>query len=399
MTERRFHDALKAATPDVPEVFHQTMEETLGRIAAQETGALPARKPTPRLRKRFAVALVAAMLVVAVAVAAVLRPDVLTAFWGEVNVTEDMRGIIRRNLAGETIGNYTVRIEEAAWDGVSLYVLYSIRDNTCTTLLGKESAYDPSGRRYLSEEETQRFENVGWWTDTIWINGEDVDIPGGTTWYEYGGDKPGEVLFYQLWPLGWPVGGEPLTLHGQVTFSLPIGERQAMDTLKRNENGGFALPEKGVLSFALDTDALSGVRKTAMKEETVFPDGTAVRVSEATFSPVKTYVTLDYQVPQQTMDAYIAQNGPGFTDENGTVLFPYTAADLVTSWAYDLVVTDESGERVFDSTPATIDGLQGLGDQQIWYLLPPMEDAAKTLYLCPLDESGKPDMTRKIKLQ
>lgn len=140
MTERRFHDALKAATPDVPEVFHQTMEETLGRIAAQETGALPARKPTPRLRKRFAVALVAAMLVVAVAVAAVLRPDVLTAFWGEVNVTEDMRGIIRRNLAGETIGNYTVRIEEAAWDGVSLYVLYSIRDNTCTTLLGKESA-------------------------------------------------------------------------------------------------------------------------------------------------------------------------------------------------------------------------------------------------------------------
>lgn len=408
MTEKEFLQQLDAATPDVPDCFHQAMTQTLAQIVAEES-APDHQTEAPRrhgIRKRtLAAILVAALLLAAAAVAAAFRTDVLSAFWGEENVDADMRSLIQHDLAETTVGNCTVRVEEAAWDGASFYVLYSITDNTCDHLLGVEDPDHPDWPKAISDEGYQilRDNNVGWWRDGIWIDGMDTDIPGGTTWNEYGGDQPGEMLFYQLWPLGWPLGdAEGLVLSGKVTFSMPIGEKQPHDTLvidRDQETPTIQLPEKGVVSFTLDTDVLTGVTRTQPNAVSTFPDGMTVCVSEAIFSPVRTYVTLDYQVPQAMLDAYIAENGEGYYNEAGELIWPYGPAEVVGDWPYSLRAVDENGRQLFDYPAYDPNGIQGLGDRQFWYLLPPMTDTTGTVYLAPVDENGQADMARKILLR
>lgn len=408
MMEKDFIRQLDAATPDVLACFHQAMCQTLEQIVKDESAPINMETKAPRrgIRKRtLAAILVAALMLAAVAVAAVLRTDVISAFWGEENVNADMRGLIQHDLAETTVGNCTVRVEEAAWDGVSLYVLYSITDNTCDRMLGYEDPDHPEWPRSLGEEDYQilRDNNVGWWSDNIWIDGMDTSIPGGTTWYEYGGDKPGEMLFYQLWPLAWPVGGaEPVELSGKVTFSLPIGEKQPHDTLvidRDQDAPRIQLPEKGMVSFTLDTDVLTGVTKAQPGVASTFPDGITASVSEAIFSPVKTYIKLDYQVPQAMMDDYIQANGEGYRNEAGELLWAYGPMEMVGDWAYDLRAVDADGRQLFDYPESDANGLQGLGNEGIWYLLPPMMDVAGPVYLAPVDGAGQADMSRKILLK
>lgn len=407
MTEKDFIRQLDAATPDVPACFHQAMCQTLEQIVQEESAPDNTEEKTPRrgIRKRtLAAILIAALMLAAAAVAAVLRTDVISAFWGEDNVDADMRGLIKYNLAETTVGNCTLRIEEAAWDGASLYVLYSITDNTCDRMLGYENPRHPDWPRELRDEDYQilRDNNVGWWRDGLWIDGVDVDIPGGTIWNQYGGDKPGEMLFYQLWPLGWPVGGAvgDLELHGEVTISIPIGEQQPRESLVYDEEAGQVLmPDKGLVSFKLNLDDLTGVRTINPGVASIFPDGTTASVSEAILTPVKTYVRLDYQVPQTMMDEYIKANGEGYRNEAGELLRAYGPMYLVEDWAYGLRAVDADGRQLFDDPERAADGCQGVGNEHLWYILPSLDGVEGSVYLAPVDGEGQADMSRKILLK
>ena len=84
---------------------------------------------------------------------------------------------------------------------MTLYVRYSIRDMSCDHLLGETNV--DTGRRMLNEDEITAFDHapVGWWTDNLWINGQNVDMPGlsgGETW---AGDENGEIVVSEC--TGW----------------------------------------------------------------------------------------------------------------------------------------------------------------------------------------------------
>ena len=56
---------------------------------------------------------------------------------------------------------------------------------------------------YLNEQEITAFDHapVGWWTDNLWINGQNVDMPGlsgGETW---AGDENGEIVVSEMYRL------------------------------------------------------------------------------------------------------------------------------------------------------------------------------------------------------
>ena len=409
MTLNNFCDELNRAVPPVPECFDKAMRATLDSIIAQEAAEIyPARKraenrPAPALhhvrrgRKRWVAYLLAAVLLLgAVAVAASqLRRNVFEVTLG--TNAQNANQLIQYDLAKESFGECDIEIRQAAYDGMTLYLVYSVRERAATELLGE---LDPdTGERYPTDEITPAMErdNIGWWIDNLWINGQSVNMPGGSAQWVEVGDEPGELLFYQTWCLDQ----EDVYLSGKhEEISLPIGERQPRDSLVIDrEAHTIEKPKAGLVTFYLDCSIRDGVVETHPNEWKDLGDF-AVIASDVIYTPIQMYATLQLKINPDSLKRYIEENGEGIYDDKGTLVMPYDGTELVESWIYALQLTDGDGMPVdFGAADNGYFGCQGWGSTEALFTFPYMETYPEIMYLAPLGDDGAPDMTQAVRVK
>ena len=393
MNKRQTKHALQTFVPNPPAVFSQAMHSTLASIAqAEAQKEAQSMKRMLTKRKIMMYVIVAVILIASVALAAVLlHNNVFDYTMGTSPQNADT--MLQENLAEQTIGNAQIKVTQAAYDGISLFITYSIRDLTAAEPLGVIDT--PSGMRLLTMEDYNTIANlgVGWWVDHIWIDGQSVDMPNMSGGIDVGTDTPGEILYSMLYRLDQ----EEVYLDGEVQISLPIGERQPLDSLTIDrENNQTLMPENGMVTFTLDCSARDGITQFQPEWQTDGPRWSAM-VSEAVFTPIQTYVTVDWAVHDDEMQAYITENGEGYADEDGNILWKYNGYDVVGIEVQSLQLVDENGVPVFDSMEGFY-GNQGVGPNQAWFTFPYMETIPDPLYMAPTI-NGMIDMQYALRIR
>ncbi|MGN0745781.1 MAG: hypothetical protein ACI4ML_03795, partial [Aristaeellaceae bacterium] len=335
MKQEEFRRLLAAGTPDMPDSFRLRVDAFLADRVAQEAHT-PTRQPV-RVGGRIGVralafALLAALLLGSVAFAAV-HFGIFDSLRFMVGAQPDStRVAAQQNLHQETINNVEITIREAAYDGRTLFLQYSYRMLDVDKPLGNTDEYGQLREGLTGDMWEQLYDhNVGWWIDHFWVNGQCMDMADNSGAVESGTNTPGEILRTEYWRLD----NLGVTLSGQVEIALPIGECQPLEDYrlathpeKYGEDGNLLKPDKGLVTFSFDAgNMLSQVVTLHPNVETVTPEVTA-KVSEASFTPLMTYITLDLVGNPDALAAYKAEHGEGYFDEDGNLLWPYESLDV-----------------------------------------------------------------------
>ena len=387
MKQITFRRLMTSITPDVPEHFSNHVDTVLGRIVAQEESQM--KESTKRalyIGGRFSSrALIFAIIVVlalgTVAFAATQWGIFDTLIWlGKQPPTAD--SVMQGNLHTETVNGVEITIEEAGYDGRTLFLQYSYRFPGITEQLGEVMGH--KSIRMLTEEDLALFDQygIGWWIDAFWVNGQCMDMAGGSGSEDRPGMNPGEIIHTEYWRLD----NIDVELTGKVEIAMPIGESQSVEyrkSLYSKETQQYALPDKGVVTFSFDaSDTLSRVVTLNPNVETVTPEVTA-KVSEAAFTPLMTYITLDMKPNAEALAAFKAEHGEGWMDENGNLMWAYSGMDVYGSWLDSLTLVDGDGKAIF----VDAHGCSGMSDTWAEFLYPYMDPAnlPDELWLAPMD--------------
>ena len=293
-----------------------------------------------------------------------------------------------------------ITVDEAGYDGKTLYLQWRFRMMDVDRTLGDP---DESGL-YSDDLQLLDDHNVGWWIDHIWINGKAIDMPANSAGDERGSSVPGEII--ESW--SYRLDNEDLYLpDGKIEISLPIGERQPLDDYSLlnhpevyDEDGTLKLPEKGMVTFQLKTDMRSKVKVEKPEQWTEMPDLRAC-VSEADYTPIMMYVTLKLEGNPDSLAKFIEENGEGYLDENGELLWPYSGMDVYGEWASGLTLVDGDGKEVFPGMQEEygfVYGNNGYGDNWAEYLFPYRESYPAEMWLAPM-ENGTADMTKAVRVR
>ena len=413
MNDQELKEKLASIAPEVPEHFHYRLKKTLENIVLQEAQMKDSTKKVIRTAGRFSsrtivIAAALAVMVCAVALAATQWRvfDSLSFLLG-TTPSPAADSLMQRNLYQDTVNNVEITVREAGYDGRTLLLQYSYRmldvdtpyGITAGEFFGKGLPEGLTADMYLEAlngdaEGDLAAHQVGWWIDSLWINGKAVNMPNNSGSVMTGSGIPGEIIHTEFWRLD----NEGFSLNGPVEISLPIGERQNLaDYSKKNHpekydvDGSLKLPEKGIVTFTYDAkDILSQVNIIHPEEEKVLPDVTA-KVSEAAFSPLMTYITLDLKVNPESLAACIAENGEGPKNEAGEVMWPYGGMDVFQDWVSSLELVDGQGRIIFPGHA----GQNGYGNEWAEFLYPYLENIPAELYLAPI-EDGMADMSQAV---
>ena len=386
MKQETFRRELCDLTPDVPEVFHQRVETFLQEKVAQEVNMKESTKRALYMGGRFSSR---ALIFALIAVLALGTVAVAATQWGIFGSLSEMLGmqpptadsVMRGDLHQETVNGVEITIEEAGYDGRTLFLQYSYRFPGIDEPLGTVSKH---GERMLTEDDMALFEqyNLGRWVDAFWINGQPMEMAGDSGSNDRGSENPGEIIHTEYWRLD----NIDVELSGKVEIALPIGESQPAEYRKAifdKASGQYTLPDKGVVTFSFDaSDTLSRVVTLNPNVETVTPEVTA-KVSEAAFTPLMTYITLDLTANPEALAAFKQENGEGYYDEQGDLLWPYSGMDMYSGWIVGLKLVDGDGKELF---PDAV-GCNGVGNGWAEFLYPYMDPAnlPDELWLAPMD--------------
>lgn len=386
MKQETFRRELCDLTPDVPEVFHQRVETFLQEKVAQEVNMKESTKRALYMGGRFSSR---ALIFALIAVLALGTVAVAATQWGIFGSLSEMLGmqpptadsVMQGDLHQETVNGVEITIEEAGYDGRTLFLQYSYRFPGIDEPLGTVSKH---GERMLTDNDMALFEqyNLGWWVDAFWINGQPMEMAGDSGSNDRGSENPGEIIHTEYWRLD----NIDVELSGKVEIALPIGESQPAEYRKAifdKASGQYTLPDKGVVTFSFDaSDTLSRVVTLNPNVETVTPEVTA-KVSEAAFTPLMTYITLDLTANPEALATFKQENGEGYYDEQGNLLWPYTGMDMYSGWIVGLKLVDGDGKELF---PDAV-GCNGVGNGWAEFLYPYMDPAnlPDELWLAPMD--------------
>lgn len=386
MKQETFRRELCDLTPDVPEVFHQRVETFLQEKVAQEVNMKESTKRALYMGGRFSSR---ALIYALIAVLALGTVAVAATQWGIFDSLSEMLGmqpptadsVMQGDLHQETVNGVEITIEEAGYDGRTLFLQYSYRFPGIDEPLGTVSKH---GERMLTEDDMALFEqyNLGWWVDAFWINGQPMEMAGDSGSNDRGSENPGEIIHTEYWRLD----NIDVELSGKVEIALPIGESQPAEYRKAifdKASGQYTLPDKGVVTFSFDaSDTLPRVVTLNPNVETVTPEVTA-KVSEAAFTPLMTYITLDLTANPEALAAFKQENGEGYYDEQGNLLWPYSGMDMYSGWIVGLKLVDGDSKELF---PDAV-GCNGVGNGWAEFLYPYMDPAnlPDELWLAPMD--------------
>lgn len=377
---------LEATMPEVPDSFHQAMCRTLQSIADEQKEANDMLNPkTVKHISRSTIILcfIAALLVTSVAAAVTLNTDLFMIFLGKDKASEAAPTLIQYDLAHKTVGQYEIDVREAAYDGMSLFVCYSLTDTTATEPLDTSILEDP----FCQLEGW----DVGWWHDGIWINGVDCDIMGGSTALSSRSDKNGEWLCYMLFRLDQ----SSLQLSGSTTISLPIAKAVPFDALQFIDVDGemqLLCPEEGTVTFTLDCSRTDGIKHLTPNIDVSFPNGNTARVTRADFTPLKLYVKLSYEIPE------LPEEPTDWSDEAAVNAY-FEASSSALRWVNRMALVDEQGQPVFTADQLSeYDGCESWGDHTASFVFPYSDQYPKHMYLAVM-ENGKADMQRAVQIR
>lgn len=404
MKQETFRRELSDLTPDVPEVFHQRVEAFLQEKVDQEVNMKESTKRALYMGGRFSsraliFALVAVLMLGSVAFAATQWGifDSLGFMLGDQPVSSDAQ--MQKILHKETINDVEITIHEAAYDGRTLFIQYSYRMLDETEPFGAMTADGKQGGIPIDALEKLASHNVGWWIDHFWVNGQCMDMAANSGADETGTQVPGEIMMTQYWRLD----NLDVALTGEVNIALPIGEVQPLsDYSKKNHpekydaEGNLLQPEKGLVTFNFNAgDVLSKVTTLTPNVETVTPEVTT-KVSEAAFTPLMTYITLELEGNPDALAAYKAANGEGYFDDEGKLRWSYTAVDVHHDYILSLALVDGNGKPLFPDHA----GYNGVGDTWAEFLYPYIapENMPAELWLAPMD-GNVADMNEAIRVK
>lgn len=309
--------------------------------------------------------------------------------FGENPVNADM--VMQRDVYEEEIAqNVVLTIDEAGYDGRILLLAYTYKFKNQTQVF-------PDDENPWGTGEMMQAHNVGWWIDNLWIDGKAVDMAWGSSGMTTGTGEPGEVQIIEYWWLDH----EDVALEDEVEISLPIGECQELVTRSEHpelfdENGDRKLPDKGMVTFTFDAgDAAKNVVVEHPNIETETGTLTA-KITEAAYSPLLTYIEMAYEVKPEALEAFIAENGEGYKDGNGTLVHPFDAGDVMADdpWLSDLKLVDKDGKIVGDERL----NIQMIGEKGAEFVIPYMEDMPDELYLAPVEKDSA-NMEQAVKLR
>lgn len=397
MNQKELQKRLSQAMPEVPQSFHAAMQQTLDEIVQQEK-APQAGRALLRPRRALALGLILALLLATAAFAAYRWSifDSLSFLIGSNPVNAGQ--VMQAHLAQTTVNGVEIAITEAGYDGRILLLRYSYR------LPGVDRAFGIYENGRLTEgilpEDAALLDqcNVGWWTDHFWIDGQNMEMFAGSGGVTTGSDVPGEIIVTEYWRLD----AGNVQLKGSVDISLPIGQKP--DTSKyfplyehpewRDENGNFKMPDEGLVTFTLDVGDMLDRVVTLHPNQPVELSEATVQVSEAAFSPLMTYITLQLEGNPQALADFKALHGEGWTDEQGNVIMPYSAMDVHGGWVNSLRLVDGNGTELFPG----YSGINGWGDSWAEFLYPCVESLPDALWLAPV-ENGAANLSRAVRVR
>lgn len=388
--DTKFQKELRQALPPVPDLFKAAMEETLSEIVAQETGACktersrrvrpdtsrvsqeagqtespkrPVVKHSHRKSRTGLLILIAALLLATVAFAVASRLSALEAWWITLPKEKEAE-MLQRDLASYREGDIEVRMEEATYDGMTLYLVYSVRDHSDPNLLGENDVGDEN--RYIYDGAPQGAQNAGfgWWNDNVFINGKAVmPIHGEQV---FGGPNPGEALHY--WQADYYLLDVEFT-GDEVEIGIPILPHTEADRPKILEDGTMLAPEHGLFTFKLDLSMAKQKRVEHPDYAVQFENSTA-RVGDVVYTPLSLYVNVNFTATQEAIDAMTAK----YTEESG-FNWPASAYDVAFEEGWNRICfADGDGNYVGEARMSA-------GGDKSWYTLPVLEPWPEELYL------------------
>lgn len=382
MKQEEFRRQLAAVTPDMPEHFVQHVDLVLEKIVAQEEAEatqkinsvpLVGRSISKRAVVVFIVLMMMLMSLTAYALTKWNIFDQLSFIVGD-HVPDSASELMQSNLHQQTINNVEITVQEAGYDGRTLFLQYSYRILDIEEPLGV-TAKERYGSRLPADVNPDSFVsmkydamelmtkyNVDWWTDEFWINGESVMMPSGSGSIDTGSSVPGEIIHTEYWRLD----NEHIALDGVVEITLPIGNK---------EDGG--------LTFSFDTkDVQKQVVTTQEKYRAEF-DSFSATVTEATFTPLMTYITVEYH------DAEVEQ----MLREYGE-WWPFGTDNECFAWVYNLELVDQNGTPIYHTSYSA----ESVSATEATFYLPYVSTAYDKLWLAPV-YNGKGDMSQAIRVR
>ena len=383
MKINEWKDQLASVTPEVPEHFHNRVETVLENIVSQEVQMKENTKQAIRTAGRFsrrtlviALAIVLALGAIALAATQWHIFEAISVLTGSAPVRADE--FMQRDVYQETRNNTIINIDEVGYDGRILLLQYSYHfldvdkpfgvtlrdrygDNIPAYLL-EEQGGDPDQPVYgWGEEEIYKAiteHNVSRNSDSIWINGQGVNAPEMSEEWIHGTKNPGEVIC----GLVWRVNNNGVVFDSPLEISFPIGGEP--------------------FSFTYDVpDIQSHVKTYHPERETVLPEGTA-KVSEAAFSPLMIYITVETKADPEALAQYMEESDA----------FEYGISSF-DSWLCSLQLVDSEGK------PIDIEGsgLETSDQESAQFLYTYREDLPDELWLAPVyDEDEPADMSEAV---
>ena len=383
MNSRDFQNKLASVTPEVPAHFHSRVEMTLENIVTQEAQMKESTKQAIRTAGRFsrrtlAIAL-ALILILAAAAFAATQWNIfgtISYLTGDAPVKADE--FMQRDVYKEIRNNTEISVDEVGYDGRILLLQYSyhfldvdkpfgisLRDKYGDNIPPEEleeHGGDPDKPVYgWGEEEIYKeitAHHVGRNSDSIWINGQEVNAPELSEEWMQGTKNPGEVICGLVWRVNY----NGVVFDSPLEISFPIGGE--------------------TFSFTYDVQDIQSYVKTYHPErETVLPEGT-VKVSEAAFTPLMTYITVETKADPDALAKYMEDSD---YEELGISMF--------YSWLCSLQLVDGEGNLIETEGP----GLESAGDDEGKFVFSYQENLPDELWLAPVYEEDQPaDMTEAV---
>jgi len=343
-------------------------------------------------RRTLPIVLAAIVLVAAVAAAATLfTSNLFDVTMGET--PQNAASITQYDLAQETAGDMEITVKEAAYDGMSLYILCGVRDRTAAEPLGVVDGTTGERTFRMEDYDVLDTRNVRLWWDGVWIDGRYVSMPSMSITDEQPGAENGEVLYYYMLRLDQ----NDLYLDGEdVEIALPIGEPQDGGGVIWNpETGEPEQPKAGMITFRLDCSNRDQVSET---HPNILTEGAnwSAKASQVVYSPLRLYITVDWEIKPEVLNAFIAENGDGYY-ENGEKMWDYDAVEVCGGDMMYMQLVDETGQYVFDAMDGYY-GCNSVSNTQAWYTFPFAPSYPDAMYLAP-EIDGELDMTQAVRVR
>lgn len=341
----------------VDDVSASDLERRVWKMISQDIHQMEEQRKSVRKRTGLVLAMVLILVLAAAGLAAALSPQVFSFLWGQgtpnAYVQEDAAGLVKTGLGSIQKEHVDITILEAAYDGLELRVVYSVRDKSATR------PYIPHMKDEGLLTDAAAKDNLSTICDWVVVNGRDVFL---SDCGENPGEQNGELLFY----FQALMAEQDVNPEGDFTVGLPLGKDFSGPRIK-----SVVPPE---LQFTLNASEAKKLVRTAIPAE-VTADDVHLQMTEATFTPIAGSIRLDV------------------TGED-----PVKTRTEAYTWGMDARLYTTDGTAISQPPSSSFDHPNGINapPSAIMMRIVPPETWPSEMILAIPGTDGKPDAVKRI---